>query len=213
MTTISAFNKLLSDFVDDLSDTFEDVPQMRLFKASLPVVLQTNERGGLDMFMKSTRPYGEKILMMDRTLFDEPVLIGGLDVSQLWHVEGLDEVSKTAIMNYVNTLFTLGIALETVDAPVLAGIEDLAKSAAAQMKDSGSIDFQSMLPGLMQNVGALLGADMSSMPDVSDPKLQSILDGVMSNFMGTSFSNLTAGSHADGDEGDGVEEHDDMDVE
>jgi len=181
MTTIAAFNRLLTDFVADLSDTFEDVPQMAVFKSSLPMILQTNARGGLQMFMNSVRAYGEKILKKDVSMFDAPLMIGGLDVSQLWHVEGLDEGSRTAIMNYINTLFTLGLALETVDAPVLENIEQLAKDAAAHMEQTGTIDFQAMLPGLMQNVGSLLGADM---PDMNDPKLQGVLDSVMANFMG-----------------------------
>jgi len=184
MTTIAAFNRLLQDFVSELSDTFDDVAQMTLFKTSLPLIIQANERGGLELFMDAVRPYAEKILKSDRTVFDSPVVIGGLDVSQLWHIEGLDEGSKTAIMNYMNTLFTLGIALENVDAPVLSSIEDMAKQAAAQLEENGSIDLAGMLPDLMKNVGSLLGADMSCMPDASDPRLKNMLDSVMSNFMG-----------------------------
>jgi len=195
MTTIAAFNALLNDFITDLSNTFDDVPQMTIFKTTLPVLLASDERQGLTLFMDAVRPYAERILKSDRTVFEDPensVTIGGLNVSELWNVDGIDEGSKTAIMNYLNTLLALGMALENLNDDMLGSIESMAKEAATTMEQGGSIDFKAMLPALMQNVGTLLGADM---PDMNDPKVQGLLDTVLSSCTGLGFDDFAAGDN------------------
>jgi hypothetical protein len=189
MTTIAAFNHTLLEFIADLSECFDDVSEIGILKSMIPQVIKQDERGGLKLFMNSVRPYGERLIKKDASIFDSPMVIGTLDVSTLWNAEGLDEGSKTAIMNYLSTLFVIGMTLENVDDNILSGIEKIAENAAEELKSSGSVDVGKLLPGLMQNVGALMGVG-DKIPDANDPKMKNLIDGIVKNFTGSSMQEL-----------------------
>lgn len=183
MTTLASFNHMLKEFVGELSVTFPEYPQIALFKAGLPAMLESNERYGLDAFMKAVSPHGEKIMAGDESFFQEDMDLGmGLKLNELWTADGLDAETKKAIFSYVSTLFVLGMTIQALDPKMLSGIEDIAKNAAASMKASGSLDMTSMLPNMMQQVGTLMGVGA---PDTSDPKFQAL--------MGTIGESLAAG--------------------
>ncbi len=194
MTTIATFNKTLLDFIADLSETFDDVPEIGLLKAMVPTLIQDNEQAALTLFMDSLRPYAEKLIKKDRSLFDNPVVLGTLDVSTLWHADGLDDGTKDAIMNYISTLFILGMTLENVNGDMLNSIEQMAEEAASSLKQNGSIDIAAVLPGLMQNVGTMMGMKPEEIPSLDDPKMRQLLDSVMQNFTGS-----TLGEYSDAD--------------
>lgn len=187
MTTLASFNHMLKEFVGELSVTFPEYPQIALFKAGLPAMLESNERYGLDAFMKAVSPHGEKIMTGDESFFQEDMDLGmGLKLNELWNADGLDGETKKAIFSYVSTLFVLGMTIQALDPKMLSGIEDIAKNAAASMKASGSLDMTSMLPNMMQQVGALMGVGA---PDTADPKFQAL--------MGTIGDSLAAGGVSD----------------
>lgn len=205
MTTLASFNHMLKEFVDELSTTFPEYPQIALFKAGLPAMLEADERRGLDMYMAAVSPHGDKIMSGDESFFQEDMDLGmGLKLNELWNAEGLDDETRKAIFSYVSTLFVLGMTIQALDPSILNGIEDIAKNAAASMKESGSLDMTQMLPQMMQQVGSLMGVGA---PDTNDPKFQSL--------MGMIGQNLTAGGVSDilpalGDGGD--EEMDDAEA-
>ena len=188
MTTIATFNKTLLDFISDLSETFDDVSEIGLLKMMIPTLINDDEHGAMKLYMNALRPYSEKLIKKDVTMFDQPVVLGTLDVSTLWHADGLDDGTRDAIMNYVSSLFVLGMTIENVDGDMLNNIEKMASDAAASLKESGSIDIASVLPGLMQNVGAMLGMRSEEIPSLDDPKMRQILDSVMQNFTGSTLS-------------------------
>ena len=199
MTTVATFNKTLLDFIVDLSETFDDVPEIGLLKALVPTLIRDNETAAVDLFMTAMAPYAQHVINRDASMFEAPVILGALDVSTLWNANGLDDVTRSAIMDYVNSLFVLGMTIQKVDGAVLGQIESLAGDAAKSLKQSGSLDIASVLPGLMQNVGQMLGMDPTDVPDMNDPEMKKILDSVMQNFTGSSFAEYTANERMDCD--------------
>jgi len=179
-TTIQSFNHMLGQFVDELAATFPEYPQITLFKAGLPTMLESDPGKGVEVFMTSTQPHGDKIMQGDESFFDEDINLGmGLNLKDLWHAEGLDTDSKKAIFSYVSTLFVLGTTIKTLDVSILNGIEDIAKEAVSSVKESGSLDMGAMLPQMMSKVGALMGVET---PDPNDPKFQNLVDLVTESF-------------------------------
>jgi len=173
MTTLNSFNHMLKEFVKELSATFPEYPQITLFKAALPGMLEENPQYGLDTFMKATSPHGDKILQNDEAFFEEDIDLGmGLKLNDLWHADGLDEDTKKAIFSYVSTLHVLGMTIQSLNPDILNGIESIAKNAAASMKESGSVDIAGMLPQMMSQVGQLMGVET---PDPSDPTFKSLM--------------------------------------
>lgn len=173
MTTLASFNHMLQEFVSELSSTFPDYPQIVLFKAGLPAMLNDNPSHGINTFMKATSPHGDKILAGDDSFFDEDIDLGmGLNLNDLWSADGLDEVTRNAIKSYVSTLFVLGMTIQSLDSSILQGIEDIAKDAAAAIKNEGSMDMVSMLPQMMSRVGNLMGVPA---PDANDPQFQALM--------------------------------------
>lgn len=181
MTTLGSFNHMLQEFVGELSATFPDYPQITLFKAGLPAMIEDNPRACLDTFMQATSPHGDKIMQGDESFFESDIDLGmGLKLNDLWHADGLDDDTRKAIFSYVSTLFVLGMTIQSLDPSILNGIEGIAKDAAASMKESGSVDVASVLPQMMSKVGSLMGVDS---PDPNDPAFQNLL-GMMSNGLG-----------------------------
>jgi len=194
MTTIATFNKTLLDFIADLGETFDDVAEIGLLRAMIPSLINDNEQAALKLYMDALRPYGEKLVKKDHTIFEAPLVIGTLDVSTLWHADGLDDGTREAIMNYISTLFVLGMTLENVDGEMLNNIEKMAADAASTLKETGSIDIAAVLPGLMQNVGTMMGMRPEEIPSLDDPKMKELLNSVMKNFTGS-----TLGEYSDTD--------------
>ena len=177
-----------------MGETFDDVAEIGLLRAMIPSLINDNEQAALKLYMDALRPYGEKLVKKDHTIFEAPLVIGTLDVSTLWHADGLDDGTREAIMNYISTLFVLGMTLENVDGEMLNNIEKMAADAASTLKESGSIDIAAVLPGLMQNVGTMMGMRPEEIPSMDDPKMKELLNSVMKNFTGS-----TLGEYSDTD--------------
>jgi len=153
-TTLQTFNHTISEFLDELSLTFEEVPQIKLYQAGLPALLEKDERTALKFFMNATKKHGDKIISKDPSLFEEDVVDLGMNLhlSDLWHADGLDDDTREAIWNYLSSLFILGTTIDSLDDSMLQSIETLANNTARQLKAQGSMDIASVLPGLFQSV-------------------------------------------------------------
>ena len=179
-TTLRTFNHTLCEFLDELSLTFDEVPQIKLYKAGLPALLQQDERAALTYFMNATRDHADKIMKKDASLFEEDAIDLGMNlrISDLWHAEGLDDETRNAMWNYLSSLFILGMTIDSLNENMLSSIENLANETAKKLKDQGSMDLGAMLPGLMQSVGGILGnADMAT--GANDPGFQNVLNSML----------------------------------
>lgn len=212
MTTVRSFNHILEEFVDELSETFSDYPQIQLFKAGLPGMLEQDEWYGVNTLMETLTPHGDKILNNDRTFFEEELHLGmGLKLNQLWREE-LDDDTRDAIANYVSTLFMLGMTLKSITPDIMSKIESIAQSAAMDMKmKGGHMDMASMLPGMIQQVGGLLGAQSQDIDSAMGGEMQAMMQGLVgqvSNVVGgpALMQSMQPPSIED------VEEGDDMDT-
>jgi len=178
--TLQTFNHTLCEFIDELSLTFDDVPQIKLYKAGLPALLAQDERAALEFFMDATRAHADKIMKKDSSLFEEDAIdLGmGLKISDLWHADGLDDDTRGAIWNYLSSLFILGMTIDSLDENMLSSIENLANQTAAKLKSKGSMDLGAMLPDLMQSVGGILG-NQGMIDGASEPGFQNVLQSML----------------------------------
>jgi len=182
MTTIAAFNHTLTEFLSDLAGTFPEKTDISFYEHMLPTLLKANEKAGLTFFMNATREHGDKIMAKDESLFSQPIYIGkGLDLADLWNDSGLDQTSKDAIWNYLNTLYVLGMTLEGISDDMLHGIESLAQSTAQKLK-SGEETLETMLPNIMSSVGNIMGVDVPQGEDA--PDFNQLLSSVMASMGG-----------------------------
>lgn len=197
-TTLQTFNHTISEFLDELSLTFEEVPQIKLYQAGLPALLEKDERAALKFFMNATKKHGDKIISKDPSLFEEDAVDLGMNLrlSDLWHADGLDDDTREAIWNYLSSLFILGTTIDSLDDSMLQSIETLANNTARQLKAQGSMDIASVLPGLMQSVGGILG---SGAPDTSDPNFQSVIQSVMGSMNFAGMQDMLPGPEDDDD--------------
>lgn len=200
-TTLRTFNHTMLEFFDELSLTFDDVPQIQLYKNALPGMLEQNDRAALEFFMNATKAHGEKIMAKDSSLFDEDAIDLGMNLrlSDLWHAEGLDDDSRNAIWNYLSSLFILGTTIQSLDDNMLQSIENLANQTAQQIKEQGSMDMSAILPGLMQSVGGILGSGAGGGTDPNDPGFQNIVQSVLGGMNLSGMKNMLPQADDDDD--------------
>jgi len=77
-------------------------------------------------------------------------------LNTLWNSEGVTENTRSAIWNYLSTLFLLGTTIRSMPPEILSSVEGIAKDCADKVQN-GQLDFASMMPQLMQSMSGLMG--------------------------------------------------------
>jgi hypothetical protein len=145
MTTISAFNDLMSDFLDELVKTFPDEKAMKDYQESFEIGKMSSERLPLKTFMAQICPYANYVNECDEKFFldhekDIPILVE-TNLSKYWPT--LSQKTKDAIWGYLKNLFMLGTLINMIPPETASAIENL----ASQLE--GKVDEDAMLSHLM----------------------------------------------------------------
>ena len=155
MSTVTAFNEMMTQFIDELVSTFPEERDLKKGKATFDIMKTANPRAVVDFFMSATQPHQSKIMAKDESLFTEKVdFLGGIDIQKLW-TDDLSAGTKGAIWQYLQTLNILGTTVNAIPKETLTAIEGIAE----QMTKGGA-----------DPSAALGGIDMSA--------LQSIMGGM-----------------------------------
>lgn len=145
-TTLSSFNELMQQFLDELEIAFPDDPKLKKYQSNFSLLKKANARKPLNSFMESVRSHANKIMTKDESYFLESTdsFIVDLDIKTKWDMSS--ETTKSAIWQYLQTLYIIGTTIQTLPSEALSMIEDVAKKCA-----------DSFNPGDMSSLIELLG--------------------------------------------------------
>ncbi len=153
MSTVAAFNNMLSGFLDELVDVFPESPEVSRFRDGLPSLVAANARKPLELFMEAAAPHQERVMAKDASVFGE-LSLGGIDFAKMWAAD-LSDNTRDAIWQYLHMLFVLGSTVLAVPPELLSGIESVANSCADKIQ-AGDLDFSAVAQMLLGN-NALAG--------------------------------------------------------
>lgn len=146
-TTVNAFNEMMDQFLTELNLTFPENKAVLKFQAAFEIMRQTSPSKILDNFITSVKPYAKKIMSKDESfILEDSKEIDGLkdiDLSSMWS-EASDN-TKSAIWQYLHTLFILGTTIKSFPKETLSMIEQVAEKCASQMDASGALSLMDLI--------------------------------------------------------------------
>lgn len=162
MTSVSAFNDMLEQFIDELQQTFPEEKVIKKYQASFEIVRKSNPRKCVESFMGAITPHADKITSKDDEFFENDVdFIKGLSIKKYWN-DDLSQTTKDAIWQYLQTLYMLGTTITAIPSDTLNMIESMASQCADKLQSGdGQIDekaLMSSVTGLLGNLGGVFGA-------------------------------------------------------
>ena len=111
---LNSFNKLAEEFMDKMIEFFPYEAKIRGYKITFLTTKKFNNRKPVELFMDSLRPFGYQIVSRDEEFFkqDEYVdtaqnISGKMGLVEHW--DNLDDNSKGAIWEYVQSLYMIGM--------------------------------------------------------------------------------------------------------
>lgn len=157
MTSISAWNEMMDQFLSEMEKTFPEEKGVKKYKNSFELLKKSNPRKCVDAYMSGVSKYQEKIMSKDETFFTENTdsLITEMNIKKCW-TPNLSVKTKDAIWQYLQTLFILGTTITMIPADALGMIEDVAHKCAGSIQENGQMD-ENALTGLFSSLGAMMG--------------------------------------------------------
>lgn len=162
MTSVSAFNDMMQQFIEELSQTFPEEKGIKKYAASFDIMRKSNPRKCVETYMSAISPYTNRITAKDETFFQEDItFLKELNIEKHW-TSALSSNTKEAIWQYLQTLYMLGTTITAIPADALNMIESVASNMAQQITDGGSgqVDQAALMnsvSGLLGNIGNLMG--------------------------------------------------------
>lgn len=156
MTSVTAFNDMMAQFLMELHKTFPNEKGIKKMMTSYDLLKSTNPRMVVDGFMKGVTPYADKISNKDESFLLEEMknieFLKDLDVAKNW--SKMSAGTKSAIWQYLQTLYMLGTTITSIPSETLSMIEGIAKDCADKMQSGdGKMDQDA----LMKMMGSMLG--------------------------------------------------------
>jgi len=156
MTSVSAFNDMLGQFLVELHKTFPEEKDVKKMMTSFEVLRTTSPRLVVDGFMKGVSPYADRISAKDETFLlneiDTIDFLKELNIKSYW--TRMSTGTKDATWQYLQTLYMLGTTITSIPADTLNLIEGIAKDCAEKMETEGGELDQA---ALMKMMGSMLG--------------------------------------------------------
>lgn len=162
-TTVSAFNDMMQQFLDELVLTFPEEKSFRKFQANFQLLRKTNPRSPLNSYMESITPYVNSIMQRDEAFFkdnskDIPFLTQ-INIKGIWTDE-LAETTKNTIWQYLQTMYIIGTTIMSLPPETLSMIESVAQKCADEMTETGGTSEEV----LMKNMSGLMASLLGSQP-------------------------------------------------
>lgn len=174
MSTFKAFNSMLSEFIGDLADTFDEYSALSDAKRMLDVLLASDEGNEMPMrkLVEVFTPHKDLIMNKDPEIFvvcQIPLVTeAGFNLSTEWAT--LEDDNKEAIWNYVQQLYLTGSTVLGMSGDMLSSIELLAqgcidKVQSGEMSEDDAKNPMVILQEMMKNpdlMKAFNGSEESS---------------------------------------------------
>ena len=144
----------MQEFLDELKNVFPDEKKIAVYEASFKNLKKANPRKILNLFLENTQPHSKKIVNHDETLITSGELefLSELNIDKCW--DDASEQTKSAIWQYMNTLYVLATTISSIPSNLLSTIEGMAEKCAGEMDlENGQEmpDMATLMAG-MQNV-------------------------------------------------------------
>jgi len=167
MTTVKAFNEMMGQFLGDLGDTF---PDEEAVKTAIAV---PRNRSTFENFMAAVGPYSTQLMQKDPAFFcDQNSFVKNLNLAAIWNSPDASETTKSAIWQYLQTMFILGNTINMFPPETLSMIESAAEACAKNMQGSSTIDEQALMTGMNNMISQLMAGGVPAAPKPK-PKLKS----------------------------------------
>ena len=152
MTSISAFNDMLGQFLSELAHTFPEEKAIKKYQATFDIMRKSNPRKCIEGFMAGISPVSQRVVSRDETLMGskELEILSDMNIEQHWPTAS--DNTKSAIWQYLQTLYMLGTTITSLPPDTLNMIEDVAQKAAGSLQGSdGQVDEKALM-GMFSNL-------------------------------------------------------------
>ena len=114
---IERFNILMSEFIDKMVNQFNDSDRLKNYRKAFLMFKMTSPKVPVNLFMAGTINYQEQIKKRDENFFLTDVSIDNLskqlgnftsDIGLAYHWNTISSKTKTAIWDYIQSLYVLG---------------------------------------------------------------------------------------------------------
>tara|TARA_B110000305_G_scaffold238890_1_gene305364 strand:- start:85 stop:576 length:492 start_codon:yes stop_codon:yes gene_type:complete len=161
MTSISAFNDMMGQFLTELHSAFPEEKGLKKYMAAFEIMRNANGRMIVEGFMANLTPHRAKIDAKDETFFLENAgtidFLKDINLAKCW--PKASQATRDAIWQYIQTLFLLGSVTMSIPPETLSMIETVAKQCTDKMQNEDgemAIDENQ----LMKSIQGLLGGMM-----------------------------------------------------
>jgi len=149
MTSISAFNEMMDQFMIELKQTFPEEKAIGKYYTGFDILKKSNPRKCVVGFMDEITPYAAQIMNKDENfLLDTnnvlPKVLDEMNIRGHWTPE-LGQATKDAIWQYLQTLYMLGTTIVSIPSDTLNMIEKVAKQCADTMQGDGGLDEKALM--------------------------------------------------------------------
>ena len=155
MSTVQAFNSMLRDFLQELSEVFPEQRDLATFLDTFGAFVAISPRKPMEMFIEALTPHSDMLMARNPDLFVK-FEFPGVDLATMWNSEGVSTATRDAIWQYLQTLFLLGSTVQSLPPELLKSIETVANDCADKMQN-GELDFGAMASALLGGLGPLAG--------------------------------------------------------
>jgi hypothetical protein len=147
MSTITGFNDMMEQFLEELVQTFPEEPAMKKYRNAFEILRKSNARSCMENFMMNISPYSKQVMAKDASFFmNNPEVFKDFKLATIW-TDDLSENTKNAIWQYLQTLYILGNTISALPENTLNMIEKIAKQCAGEM-NAGAIDTSALMAGM-----------------------------------------------------------------
>jgi|TARA_B110000014_G_scaffold77624_1_gene53160 hypothetical protein len=159
MSSVSAFNDMMGQFLAELHKTFPEERGLKKCMSAFDLMQSTNPRLVVDGFMVSVTPFAEKISSKDDSFLLEDAkdmdFMKDCNIRAYWG--DISENTKSAIWQYIQTLYMLGTTINAIPEDTLSMIETVAKQCADKLENSGEkIDESALMKSMQGMLGGML---------------------------------------------------------
>ena len=134
MTSITAFNDMMDQFLSELVLTFPEETTIKKQHTQFELMRKSNPRRCVELFMTGTSPVSERLMQKDETLISDNAIPAIEEFNMHKHWPTCSDNTKSVVWQYVTTLYMLGTTITALPAETLSMIEDVAQKAAGSMQ-------------------------------------------------------------------------------
>ena len=159
MTSVTAFNDMMGQFLSELHMSFPEEKSIKKYMTAFELLRSANGRLVVDGFMAAIAPHMDKISAKDENFFIENAetidFLKDINLKNIWPIAS--DNTREAIWQYIQTLYMLGTTITSIPPETLSMIESVAKQCADKLQEEGGDIDESQL---MKSMQGLLGGMM-----------------------------------------------------